>query len=240
MPRARPPGRSSGSCEPRNAPAVFGLARTFEYCEPIGVTENQLDWARRLAAIAQNGLHFSKDPYDRERFEQVRTIAAEMLAEHASPSSLARDLALETGYTTPKVDTRAVVVREGNLLLAREATDGLWTLPGGWADPGESPARNCVREVREETGLEVRAVRLLALYDRELHNHSPKYFFHVYKLFFHCEITGGTLTPSAETPELGFFDPAVLPPLSVARITEGQIRRCLKLIADPSLPTDFD
>jgi ADP-ribose pyrophosphatase len=204
------------------------------------VTENQLDWARRLAAIAQNGLHFSTNSYDRERFEQVREIVAEMLAAPDARRALIETLALETGYSTPKVDTRAVVLSEGRLLLAREMMDGLWSLPGGWADPGESPSQNCVREVREETGLHVRAVRLLAVYDRELHEHPTKFFPHVYKLFVHCEIVGGELTPSDETPEVGFFDPGALPPLSLSRVTSRQIARCLELIADPASGADFD
>jgi ADP-ribose pyrophosphatase YjhB (NUDIX family) len=122
----------------------------------------------------------------------------------------------------------------------REAQDGLWTLPGGWADPGESPSENCVREVREEAGLEVRAARLLAVYDRELRGHEPKFFFHVYKLFLHCEILGGELTPSDETPEVGFFDPASLPPLSLSRVTPAEIGRCLELLSDATAPADFD
>jgi len=205
-----------------------------------GMTSSQLDWSRRLLGIAQNGLHFSKDPYDRERFAQVRRIAAEMLAEHAEPTALVEALAIETGYATPKVDTRSVVVRDGKVLLVREATDGLWTLPGGWADPGESPARNAEREVREEAGLEVRAARLLAVFDREEHAHIPGSLFHVYKLFFHCEILGGELTPSDETPEVAFFDPAALPPLSLPRVTAAQIARCLDLVAVGPVPADFD
>lgn len=217
------------------APAACVTALPME-----SLTTRQLDLARRLQAIAQNGLHFSTDPYDRERFEQVREIAAEMLVAESRVPALVDELSLETGYATPKVDTRAVVVREGRVLLVREATDGLWTLPGGWADPGESPSENCVREVREEAGLVVRAARLLAVYDRELHAHEPRFLFHVYKLFFHCEILGGELTPSEETPEVAFFDPAALPPLSLSRVTESQIRRCLEMLAGATDFTDFD
>jgi ADP-ribose pyrophosphatase YjhB (NUDIX family) len=204
------------------------------------VTGPQLDWARRLQAIAQNGLHFSTDLYDRQRFEQVREIAAEMLAGAEGSPALIAELALETGYATPKVDTRSVVVRDGQVLLVREATDGLWTLPGGWADPGESPSENAIREVREEAGLLVRATRLLAVYDREQRGHSPSFLFHVYKLFFHCEIEGGELTPSEETPEVGFFDPANLPPLSLSRVTAAEITRCLELITTNTFSADFD
>ncbi|HEY8904255.1 MAG TPA: NUDIX hydrolase [Chthoniobacterales bacterium] len=204
------------------------------------MTERQLVWAQRLQAIAQNGLHFSRDPYDRVRFEQVREICAEMLVEDSSPAPLVGALAIETGYATPKVDTRSVVVKDGRILLVREAADGLWTLPGGWADPGESPSQNAIREVREEAGLEVRASRLLAVYDRELRGHEPHFFFHVYKLFFHCKILSGELTPSEETPEVAFFDPAELPPLSLSRVTPDEIVRCLELLATPTNSTDFD
>lgn len=204
------------------------------------MTESQLDWARRLQAIAQNGLHFSRDPYDRSRFEQVLRIAAEMLVPDERRPALVDALSLETGYATPKVDTRAVVVRDGKILLVREAADGLWTLPGGWADPGERPSENCVREVREEAGLDVRVARLLAVYDREIRGAEPRHFFHAYKLFVHCEIVGGELRPSEETPEVAFFDPAHLPPLSLGRVNAREIHRCLELITNPTLPADFD
>ena len=204
------------------------------------LTEPQLDWARRLQAIAQNGLHFSKDPYDRDRFEQVLRIAAEMLAPAENVPALVGELALETGYATPKVDTRAVVVRDEKVLLVREAVDGLWTLPGGWADPGERPSENCVREVREEAGFEVRVARLLAVYDREIRGPEPRNFFHAYKLFVHCEIVGGELRPSEETPEVAFFDPANLPPLSLGRVNAREIHRCLELIRNPTVAADFD
>lgn len=204
------------------------------------LTESQLDWARRLQAIAQNGRHFSKDPHDLARFGEVLRIAAEMLAPAEGVPALVEALAVETGYATPKVDTRAVVVRDEKILLVREAADGLWTLPGGWADPGERPSENCVREVREEAGLDVRVARLLAVYDREIRGTEPRHFFHAYKLFVHCEIVGGELRPSDETPEVAFFEPAKLPPLSLGRVTAAEIHRCLELIRNPTLPADFD
>src|SRR5208283_2790322 len=130
---------------------------------------NWLDWARRLNALAQTGLTFAETPYDIERYTAIRTIAAEMIA-HGSGHDFSRVLDLFTcdaGYATPKVDVRGVVFQEGKILLVQERSDGMWTLPGGWADVGDSPAEAVVREVREESGYLTHASKLLALYDRD-------------------------------------------------------------------------
>jgi ADP-ribose pyrophosphatase YjhB (NUDIX family) len=208
-------------------------------------TLKQADWTRwcaRLQALAQTGLTFARDPYDVERYKELREIAAQMLAAGAQVElpALGRWLESDTGYATPKVDVRGVVFRNGEILLVRERSDGLWTLPGGWADVGESPADNVVREVREETGFETRVTKLLALFDRALHPHEPPFPFHVYKIFLRCEITGGVAQQSSETSEVAFFGEAELPELSLTRITPWQIRRMLEHARDESLPTDFD
>ncbi len=167
-----------------------------------------MDWVRRLQAIAQSGLTYAKDPYDVERYEQVRKIAAQIAA---SRSEAAMDhidalFGAESGYATPKLDIRAVVLDEEEaVLLVKEKEDGLWTLPGGWVDVGESPSESVEREVKEESGYEVRAVRLLALWDMDKHPHPPRPF-HIYKLIFQCELLGGDpLAASTETEEVGFF-----------------------------------
>ena len=147
-----------------------------------------MGWVRRLQAIAQSGLTYAKDPYDVERYEQVRSIAAEVAASRSEATSERIDalFSQESGYATPKLDIRAMVLdAEGAVLLVREKEDGLWTLPGGWVDVGESPSEAAEREVKEESGYEVRAVRLLALWDRDKHPHPPLPF-HVYKLCFRC------------------------------------------------------
>src|SRR5687768_8074266 len=125
-----------------------------------------LDWARSLQTIAQAGLHYSRDPFDRERFEQVQGVAAEIIAEHThgDVASMLQTLRAEPGYVTPKVDIRAVVFDRDRLLLVKESSDGCWAVPGGWADVGESPAEVAVREVREEAGYDVRATKLLAVF----------------------------------------------------------------------------
>ena len=201
-----------------------------------------LDWARRMQAIAQNGLTFAQDPFDRDRYEQLRQLAAEVLS---AGSTLSVEQALELwtlpkGYATPQVDMRGVVFRDDAILLVKEKSDGRWSLPGGWADVSSSPAENVTREIREETGLETRAVKLLAFYDREKHPHEPPYVQHVYKVFVRCEIVGGEIATSHETDAVGFFDEHALPELSLSRITPAQIARCFEHARQPDLPTDFD
>jgi len=201
-----------------------------------------LGWAQRLLAIAQNGLTFAKDPYDIERYHALRTIGAEMLA---AGSDLKIDLVQgllgkETDYATPKVDVRGVIFRGDQLLLVRERSDGKWTLPGGWADVGGSPAANVEREILEEAGLRTRAERILAVYDRALHPHEPPFAFHIYKIFMLCTILNGKEAPGSETDQVDYFAENHLPELSLSRVTPGQIRRMFEHHRNPALPADFD
>jgi ADP-ribose pyrophosphatase YjhB (NUDIX family) len=202
-----------------------------------------LRWARELQAIGQIGDTYSgENHYDRDRYARVRQIAAEMVAAGArlDTSVVVRFFDAERGYATPKVDVRGVVFREGRLLMVREASDGLWTLPGGWADVNESAGESVVREVQEESGFATRAIKLLAVLDRSRHGHEPAFPFHVYKMFVRCEILGGAPAPSSETTDVGFFDEHHLPPLSVSRVTSGQLRRVFEHLRHPEWPTDFD
>jgi ADP-ribose pyrophosphatase YjhB (NUDIX family) len=201
-----------------------------------------LEWCSRLQALAQTGLTFARDPYDIERYQALQKIAAEMLAAgtEADLTKIQNFLATDSGYATPKVDVRGVVFRDGKILLVRERSDGKWTLPGGWADVNESPAENVVREIREESGFETCVVKLLAVFDRSKHPHKPAFPFHVYKLFLHCEITGGAATQSSETDGVDFFAETELPELSSTRITQAQIHRLFEHQRQPNLPTDFD
>lgn len=201
-----------------------------------------LEWCKQLQAVAQNGLTFAKDPYDIERYNTVRQIAAEMLA-NASNQETGVILGLlekETGYASPKVDVRGVVFRDGKLLLVRETSDGCWTLPGGWADVCQSPAENVEREVLEESGFIVRASKILAVFDRSKHPHDPPFPFHVYKIFIQCSLMGGKETVSSETDSAGFFGESEIPKLSVTRVTPAQIRRMFEHHHNPDLPADFD
>ena len=200
------------------------------------------EWAQKLQSIAQNGLTYSQNDFDTDRYRQIRLIAAEIIAEHTDhqPEEILNYFSRDNGYATPKVDTRGVIIREDKVLLVNEKTDGLWTLPGGWADPWATPRENVEREVHEEAGYMVKAKKLLAVYDREKQGHLPKLPYRVYKMFFHCEITGGRPTPSMETTDVRFFPLTNLPQLSLSRVNATQIRRMAELISRPELPADFD
>ena len=145
----------------------------------------------------------------------------------------------EQGYATPKMDVRGAVFQANRLLFVREASDGLWTLPGGWADVGESPAEAVIREIREESGFETQVCKLVALYDRNKHAHPPM-LFHVYKAFFLCDLVGGSASPSLETSEVAFFGWEEIPRLSAARVTVRQIEKLFTHHMNRELPTEFD
>ncbi|MCA9415078.1 MAG: NUDIX hydrolase [Candidatus Omnitrophica bacterium] len=202
-----------------------------------------MNWAKALQAISQTGLHFSKDKFDRERYEQVGNIAMEMLAQGTSLSlgDLIRINASEFGYATPKVDVRGVAFQESKILLVREiADDGKWTLPGGWADVNESPSEAVVREVLEESGFKTDVIKLLAVYDREKQMHIPPFPYHVYKIFFLCEITGGEAKINNEVSEVAFFGEDEIPELSDSRVKKEQIGRFFRHYREKDLPTEFD
>jgi ADP-ribose pyrophosphatase YjhB (NUDIX family) len=201
-----------------------------------------LEWARRLQSIAQNGVTYARDPFDLERFQQVRQIAAEMLAsgsQNTAPEELIELFKRNFGYATPKVDVRAAVFRDSRILLVKERSDNGWTLPGGWADIGDAPSVAAVREVREESGYQVVVKKLAAVYDRELHNHPP-YPFHSYKMFFLCEVAGGTAQTSVETTEVDFFPEDGIPPMSLVRVTPAQVQHMFEHYRHPEMPTSFD
>ncbi len=211
---------------------------------PNNVTTNTNPWnslAQRIQAIAQTGLAYATSPYDVERYTELSTIAASMLAgPEPERIALAEEwFAREHGYATPRVDTRAAVFNQNRLLLVRERADGRWALPGGWAEVGQSPAQSVEREVREESGYLVRAVKLLACWDRNKHSHPPIPF-HAYKLVFRCELLGGASTPSAETTDAAFFAEDQIPPLSLTRTLPEQIQFLFGSLRNPDAPTAFD
>jgi ADP-ribose pyrophosphatase YjhB (NUDIX family) len=179
--------------------------------------------------------------FDRERYHELQEIAAAMLAsaDGADPDEVLRLLRVETGYATPKVDVRGVVFHQDRILLVREVADGLWAPPGGWADAGESPSEAVEKEIREESGYTTRAVKLLAVFDRDRHG-PPPLLWPIYKLFIRCELTGGEAAESVETSGVGFFPEDALPPLSTGRATEAQLRRMFEHLREPQLQTDFD
>ena len=200
-----------------------------------------LQWAQEIQALSQTGLAFSTIPYDVERYTRLMEIAAEIVAGH---SSLAReqvleDFAAQPGYATPKVDVRGAVVREGQILLVQERVDGLWCMPGGWADVGDMPSEMVVREVREESGFHVVARKLAGVFDANRAG-RPLSLYHAYKLIFLCDIVGGEARASEETLAAGFFSFDDLPPLSSNRTNERHLAEVRAHLQDPARPAAFD
>jgi len=196
---------------------------------------------RELKAIAQIGLTFSQDPFDRQRYERIRELAAALVAD-GSDSDAAKVLDLfqrDLGYATPKVDVRGAAFRDGQVLMVREVSDGGWTLPGGWADVNQTAAESVVREISEESGFQARALKLAAVHDYRKRN-QLRHIDSIYKMFFICEIVGGSARPSHETSDVGFFSRSELPKLSVGRTTAEQIELMFRHAERPDLPTDFD
>ena len=198
----------------------------------------------RLSALAQDGLTYAPSGYDLDRYRQVGLLAADLLAVLSGrpAAELAIELGRDSGYATPKVDVRGAVFDEDErVLLMREKADGRWSLPGGWADPGEAPSAAVTREVLEETGYPSSAVKLIACWDRDLQDNPPPLPVHVYKLFFLCQRDGAAQPPQAlETLDVGWFGLDRLPPLSLGRVNHRQITRALAHYRDPSLATEFD
>jgi ADP-ribose pyrophosphatase YjhB (NUDIX family) len=202
-----------------------------------------LGWAQRLQAIAQTGLTYAKDPFDIERYENIRELAAEIMASGTSKRDIEPIVDLfkgHLGYATPKIEVRAAAISEGKILLVKEKEDGCWTMPGGWADVGDPPSVAVINEVKQESGYDVTVKKLAALYDRNLHGHPP-YPFHSYKAFFLCDLIGGSaIGPNNETLEVGFFAEDEIPPLSLIRVTPKQISHLFDHSRHPEWPTSFD
>ena len=194
--------------------------------------------AQRLNALSQSGLTYSKDVFDKERYEAIQDIAVGLLTANFNLSDDDINPIAEKGYATPKTDVRAFILRDNKLLMVKEADDEKWSLPGGWADVGDTPSLAVCREVEEETGLKVQATKLLGVWDRNLHGHPP-YPWHVYKLIFLCEEVSGSLAISHESLDIGFFDVNDLPDLSLSRIVPEEIEVSLD-VAITDKPTWFD
>ena len=197
-----------------------------------------LEWMRTLATVSKAGLAYSKDPFDRERYQQLEALCVEIVTEHTGGElAVTRGmLELEKGYPTPKVDVRAVVFRDGKVLMVRESSDGKWALPGGWADLGLSPAQVAVKEVREEAGYTVRPVKLLEV----IGLHPQPTLFSVYKMLLRCELEGGEPVTSHETTAVGWFSRDALPELSERRTRPAHLERVFAHYDDPQRATGFD
>ncbi|MEK0286721.1 NUDIX hydrolase [Caldifermentibacillus hisashii] len=200
-----------------------------------------LEWAKELQSIAQAGLTYSRDVYDLERFEQIREISMEIMSQYTKvdQSVLKNLFANEAGYPTPKVDIRAVIFEDNKILLVKENSDDSWSLPGGWADIGLTPSEVAIKEVKEESGFDVKPVKLLGVLDKKCHPHPPSPY-HVYKIFIQCEIIGGGPQTGIETTAVGFFAENELPKLSEGRNTRSQIEMLFRQVNNPQEPVYFD
>ena len=206
----------------------------------IFLKEPWLKWAIEIQSNAQCGLTYTKDIYDKERYEQLRNIAAEMLSYKTDiPIDKIKTLFCnESCYQTPKLDTRAVIFKDEKILLVRE-NNGLWSLPGGWVDVLESIESNTIKEVKEESGLDVTAKRVIAIQDRNKHN-KPLYPYGVCKFFVECEVTGGEFIENIETIEMNYFLVENLPNLSEEKVTSKQIEMCFEAKNNPNWQVMFD
>lgn len=198
-------------------------------------------WATNLQSIAQAGLHYGKDVFDRERYEQVRKIAGEMMqAKTGLSKEQIKTLFLgDEGYQTPKIETRAAIFKDAKILFVRERMAQEWSLPGGWNDYDQTTAQNCVKEAREESGRIVKPVKLIAVQDRNHHN-KPILATNVTKIFYLCKEISREFVPNDETDACDYFALDNLPKLSLDRNTKEQIEMCFKASKDPNWQTLFE
>ena len=200
-----------------------------------------LHWAIEIQSLAQAGLAYTSNVYDIERYERLREISAEMISEKTNiPTEKVEELFCnETGYQTPKLDTRAAVFKENKILLTHE-NNGTWSLPGGWVDVLESIKSNTEKEVKEETGLDVEAVKVIAIQDRNKHN-IPVYAYGVCKVFVLCELIGGSFEENIETTEINYFSLNEIPEnLAKEKTTKEQIEMCFEAYKNKNWQTQFD
>jgi len=205
------------------------------------MTPRWLELAREIQALSQTGLFYAENDFERERHRRLGEIAAEMVSDHSSLelNDLVDIFDSQTGYATPRVDVRAAVFRDGNLLLVRERLDGGWTMPGGWADVGDIPSGAAEREVREEAGFIVKARKVIGIYDAN--RLGPLEIFHAFKIVFLCDLLGGEARTSSETSEVGFFGREEIPlMLSGERTKPRHISDVFSALDDPDRPTVFD
>ncbi|NOZ63206.1 MAG: NUDIX hydrolase [Calditrichaeota bacterium] len=204
-------------------------------------TLDWLKWAREIQALAQSGLTYIQNEYERERYQRLLEIAAEILANQTdlSKQEAVENFQLQPGYATPKVDVRGAVVREGKILLVQERADGRWSMPGGWADVGDLPSEMVTREVEEESGFVTAPKKIIGIFDAN-RDGRPLEFYHAYKIVFLCDIISGEARPSYETLDVGFFPFEKLPPLSRARTNERHLNEIIAHLKNPDRQTYFD
>lgn len=205
--------------------------------------DKTIDWLsfmQSLQSIAQTGMSYTKDIYDKERYQEILKLVSGKYAEitGADVYKVQATLFNEVGYATPKICVRGVCLKQNKILLVKERQEGLWSLPGGWTDINLSPVESLIKEIKEETGFESEVIKLLSLWDKRMHDHPP-HWPHTYLAFYFCHITSGEMTTSHEISEVAYFDIDALPELSTHRVTGNQIKTLVNIVQD-KIPAQFD
>ena len=200
-----------------------------------------LEWARDIQQLSQTGLAFAKTDYEKKRYERLIELTAEIIEHYTQldKASVEKVLMNQPGYATPKIDVRATVIKDNKILLVQERTDNLWALPGGWADVGDIPSEVAIRETREESGFDVKPIKVVGVYDA---NREGGYleFFHAFKIIFLCDLIGGEAKSSDETIDVKYFNLEELPPLSLNRTNDRHIKEIRLHLKDSNRRTYFD
>ena len=200
-----------------------------------------LMWISEIQALAQSGLTYTENPFDRGRYKRLTELTAEMAAEVTlTPLELVKPLFTlpQKSYATPILDVRSFVLKDDKILMVKERVDGKWTLPGGFADVNESPSVSVIRETVEESGFIVEPIKLLAMWDTLKHESTLRWP-HIYKCAFHCQLMSGEPRINLEIDDIDFFSITDLPPISAPRITLNQLHLLYDLVRYPQ-PTVFD
>jgi ADP-ribose pyrophosphatase YjhB (NUDIX family) len=204
-------------------------------------TPQWLKWAREIQSLGQIGLAFSDNHYEKARNKRIVEIASEIVEKYTNleKEPVSKVFMTQHGYATPKIDVRSAVIKDGRILLVKEADDNRWAMPGGWADVGDYPSEVATRETKEESGFEVTPKKVIGVFDANRNGRALE-FFHAFKIIFLCELTGGEAKESDETLAVDFFDLDHLPELSPNRTNMRHIEEIKKHLADKDRPALFD
>jgi len=205
--------------------------------------KDTIDWLtfmQSLQSIAQTGIAYAKDVYDKERYQDILNLVSDQYADitGAEQTKVKATLFNEVGYATPKICVRGLCFKGDKILLVKEREENLWSLPGGWAEINLSPSESLIKEIKEETGLDSEVTCLLSLWDKQKHDH-PEHWPHTYLAFYHCKLLGGVMQTSHEISEIEFFNIDSLPELSTHRVTEKQILTLVNMVKNKG-NADFD
>ena len=200
-----------------------------------------LSIAREIQQLSQTGLAFAVTDYEKQRYNRLIEVVSEIISDHTEleKEKLEKVLMKQPGYATPKIDVRAAVIKEDRILLVKERTDKRWAMPGGWADVGNVPSEVAIRETKEESGFDVKPLKVIGVFDAN-RSGTPLEFFHAFKIIFLCELLGGEASTSDETEEVEFFSLNELPPLSQNRTNQKHLNEILAHLINPQRQTYFD